>query len=184
MWTTSVDDRVFIHQVVYDIIAYVASEEIDEFEVLVARYFANPTPPTPRSLRGGVSARLRSGRPCISEVAPAILVAVLSFMMLELEEASQRAPIEGLKAGLKGMIWRGAGRSGAGMWIRAATKALPEQLTMIIYCATMPIGLTITTASVREIAYRTAQIYGLSEDQCVALSHAVLDRLCRNVTES
>jgi hypothetical protein len=185
MWTMSVDDRPFIRQVVYTIIADKASEEINEFDALMARYFERPLPPTPRSLRGAAHARPLQGQPRMSEVAPAVLVALLSFVMLELEEASQRAPIDGLKAGLKGMLWHGAGgRTGAGMWLKAATKDRVEQLNIIIYCATMPVGVSIPTYRLREIAYETAYVYGLSEAQSEELSQAMVDHLRRNAAES
>ena len=179
MWIACTEDRAFLRDLARDVIAAEAAEELEVFDTLVKRYFADPTPPTdPRRHRQQARSTV-SAPPHLAEVTPAALAGVLNYIVMELETASQHAPTEGIKAGLRGLLRRQGCRQGEGLRLLPASKGQPERLTVMIYAYLLPIAVTIPTQVLAEIARTTGQIYRLDEQRCMLLSKAILSRLSR-----
>jgi hypothetical protein len=151
---------------------------------LIEGFFANPLPPGVPQHYGGSQNITRPLNPRLSEVAPAVLAAVLNFFMLELDMASQQAPEAGMWMGLRRVLWRGWVLPEEGFHIQPARKGDVERLRIVVYCYTLPISLVVPMYELYDIIETTAQIYGLEEPLCKGLGRAVLSRLCRNVLAS
>lgn len=180
MWRERAEDRAFVRELALDVIAGRATEEVDAFDALVAGYFADPTPPDLPSWPAEPGGPAAAGAPRLAAATAAAIVAVLNFLVAELEIASQQAARDGIKLGLKRLLWRGASQPGEGVRLRAARGGWPERLTLIVYCYLLPVGVTVPTFALHEVVQTTAAIYGLDEPECVELGNAVLTRLCRS----
>ncbi|NTU84650.1 MAG: hypothetical protein HGA45_35680 [Chloroflexales bacterium] len=180
MWNKRAEDRAFLRDLARDIVADHASDELAEFEALVERYFADPTPPTMPRRPGEPVRPTLSAAPSLAEVSPAALVAVLNYLVIELEEASQRAPTDGITAGLKRLLRHGPGFPGEGVRLGFTRRGTPDRLTVLVYCYMLPIAVTIPLYVLYDIAETTGRIYGLDEQQCDELSSGLLARLCRS----
>jgi hypothetical protein len=179
MWIKHREDRAFLRDLARDIVADKAAEELGEFDTLVEHYFANPTPSIhPRSSRATMPLTV-SSTPRLAEVAPAALIVVLNYLVIELEQAPQRAPIDGIKVGLKRLLRHGGSLPGEGIWLKAAQRWQEERLTVIAYAYLAPVGATVSTSALFEAAETAGHIYGLDHQQCAVLGNAVLARLCR-----
>jgi hypothetical protein len=180
MWSVCEDDRGFLRDLARDIIADIAEGELDEFDALVERYFVNPIPPTVPQRYGGAS-RTIAAKPRLSEVTPGVLMAVVNYLVIMLEEAPQRPLTDEIKAGLRRLLWRGGAGPHEGVRLRPADRVAPERLTLMLYCYTQPLSASIPSHALRAVAHSAGQIYGLSEAQCATLSGAVITRICRNI---
>jgi hypothetical protein len=179
MWTKRMEDRAFLRDLARDVVADRAAEELEEFDTLVEHYFANPTPPAhPCNDRAVVSPTV-SATPRLAEVAPAALIVVLNYLVMELEQAPQRASIDAIKVGLKRLLRHGGSLPGEGMRLTTAHGWQPERLSVIAYAYLTPISATVSTNDLIEIVGTAGQIYGLDDRQCALLSAAVLTRICR-----
>jgi hypothetical protein len=181
MRSDSAEDRAFLRALARDVVALKAPNELDAFESLVARYFAHPLPQGVPQRFGGPPRLNRFSRPCVSEVVPATLVAVLNFILLELEMTSFDAPREGIWQGLKRVLLQGWVLPGEGLQLRRGATGIGEQLRVVVYCYSLPVGAVFEVHELLDIVESTSAIYGLDEDLRRGLGQAVLARLCRNV---
>jgi hypothetical protein len=177
-----VRDRTFIRSLAREIIADRAPHELDAFDTLADRFFASP-PPESTFAGAGLSIRsAAASKPAMTEVVLIALIAVLHYLVTELEETPQRPLRDGVRVGLTRLLQRGAGDSGACMRLRAPERGLPERLVIIAYSYAQPVGVTVPTYALHMIVQSVGEISGLNEEQCIDLSMAVLTQVCRNIT--
>jgi hypothetical protein len=180
MWDVPAVERPFLRGLARDIVADIADDELEAFDTLVERYFANPVPPTvPQRYSGGP--RTIAASPRFSEVTPGVLLAVINFLVICLEEAPQRPPADDIRAGLRRLLWSGRQGQHEGVRVKPASALHPQRLMVLVFCYTQPVSASVASEELREIALSTGQIYGLSEAQAALLSNAVITRICRNI---
>lgn len=174
LWTKSADDRAFLRQLSREIVAAVVPSELEEFDALIGRYFANPCPPRSRQRLppGAVP-----GRTPVTVAVPAVLTALLNLLLMEIEEVGQYGQPEAATLGLKRLLCRGGARGHERIWLSCAGRSGPRVLALTVYIYTQPVAVTVALTRLAEVAYEAASVYGLDEDAADALVPAVIARL-------
>jgi hypothetical protein len=172
VWSKDADDRAFLHELSYEIVASVATSELDDFNTLVARYFANPDPPMPRRTYGTPLCQ-----PNLTPVVPAVITAVLNMLLMEIQETAQYDQSDIVKRGLKRLFRRRGTHPNERVSICAASKLRPRELDLIVYLYTLPVRIRVPLTRLAEVAYETARLYRLDEACADALVPTVIARM-------
>lgn len=170
MWTTDADNRAFLCELTYEVIAAVAPEELEDYAALVAVYFANPAPPRCRRPPGGPARAAR-----LTPAAPAIMVAVLNLLVFDILYAAQYDRSGVVMLALKRILRQ----CGAHPHERAALCAGAEGpvFSLVVLLYTRPVMVEVTLSQITHVAYEAARIYGLSADQADRLVPLAVSRL-------
>jgi hypothetical protein len=177
VWTKSADDRAFLRELSYEIVASVATSELEDFDTLIARYFARPVPP-----RTCLTFRAPPSPAQITPAVPAVISAVLNMLLMEVLETAQYDQSEVVMLGLKRLFRRRGAHPNELVTLRAASASRPVSLFMIVYIYTQPVGIRVPLSQLAEVAYQAASIYGLDEARADDLVPMVIGRLSTGIS--
>ncbi len=173
MWTEDPDDRAFVRELAYQVIASVAPGELGDFDRSMAAYLAQPTPPWPRSCRQRSPWQSR-----LAPVAPAMITAVLNLLLIEIEDVAQYDQSEIVKRGLKRLLRRRGAHPNERLTLRSGSRLQETQLALTVYLYTLPVSIALPISRLADVAYEIANIYGLDLVRADELAAAVLARFC------
>lgn len=175
-WNKSADDRAFLRELSREIVAAVAPTELDDFETQIARYFADPSPPSVRR-RGRAASKAEQAGALLTPVVPAVLGAALTLVLMEIQEAAQHDLPEVIKLGLKRLLCEPGSRPHEQIRLARDGQGGPPALILTIFIYTLPVGVRVPLSRLADAAYETARIYGLSDASADLLVPIVLARL-------
>lgn len=173
-WTESADDRAFLRQLSREIIAAVAPAELEEFDSLIAGYFANPCPPRPGRRRKSDAA---SGPTPLTPATPGVLSALLNLLLMEIQESGPYDLPDVARLGLKRLLRQRVTHSHERIWLPPAGKHGQRALALLVYLYTQPVAIRVTVTRLAEVGYQAAGIYGLDDASADTLVPAVIARL-------
>lgn len=167
MWTKDVDDRAFLRELTFDIIAAVAPEELSSFTALIDSYFAGPTPPIERSREQGH----------LTPIAPAVLVAVLNLLLIEIQNAAQYDQTEIVMLALRRLFRQRGLRPYERAELRPSSATGDPELSLCVLLYTRPVAVVVPLSRIAYVAYETASLYGLRPSRADALVPLAVSRL-------
>lgn len=172
MWTEETNDHALLRELSYDIIAETAPEELPTFDTVLEGYYAVPR-------RLDLQAEVDRAR--LSEATPAVVGAVFSLLLNEIQKQTGLPDDDLARAGLRGLI-RASARPNRDLRLRANYKGEPWVLSMLLYLYGMPVRITVSLTAIYYAAHYTASTHGLDEEQAERLTLAAINRLFRGAT--
>lgn len=177
LWIESPDDRAFLRELSREIVATVAPAELADFDAQIACYFACPHPPTTQHRLTTTARGAAASRP-LTPVVPAVLSAVLTLLVMEIQETAQVELTDVIKLGLKHLFRQHGFRPKAlGRRLRLGKLELPA-MTLVVYIYTQPVAIRIALSHLTDVAYETASIFRLDDARAEVLVSAIIARLC------
>ncbi|MBX0327120.1 hypothetical protein K2Z83_05415 [Oscillochloris sp. ZM17-4] len=155
MWTEAPDDRTFLRNLAREVIAAAAPEELDDFEVLIDGYFADPGPPRPRRRS------LPPWQTRLSPVAPAVIGAVLGLLQLEIQHVAQYDQADIVRLALKRIVRQRGAHPHERAELCPTGQPGDPALSVVVLLYTRPVAIAVPLSRITSVAYETARIYGL-----------------------
>lgn len=181
VWTKNADDRALLRDLARAVVAVTAVEDLDDFDMLIDRYFASPIPKIPIPLHRDPAADAQPP-PRVAEVAPAVVSVLLTLLVFKIQEAVPTDQIDVVRAALRGRLRLRRNRFNSGMRVKPATATLPQRLSILVYIYTLPVQITIPISELISTAETTGRVYRLDEEQAAILAHAAVSRLCASAS--